>query len=286
MSVCKPGTTIIDALTLCYKAEDDFLEYMREVSESIDFDKFSLYRTKGERHSQYFNVKLYGTKVASLYFDRYGANGKEPYIWFRIDNYVLYDKPLLVETLSLPELLDLPFNNYTHLDLARDYRYNIGNRVRTMMRNPELKTILNGKQIIDRKKTLKNVFRTCGMSLDRDGGKGLVIKQAKAARNKNKGKTLACYDKIEEIKTESHKQYILDFYGNPKRLHRLEVRLNTDDIRSIATKLNIVLNEDIIFDINLLDAIYLHALRSLLRFKKGSKELEWKTLLDCNLRYI
>ena len=285
MSVCKPGTTIIDALTLCYKAEDYFLAYMREVSESIDFDKFSLYRTKGERHSQYFNVKLYGTKVASLYFDRYGANGKEPYIWFRINNYVLYDKPLLVETLSLPELLDLPFNNYTHLDLARDYRYNIGNRVRTMMRNPELKTILNGKQIIDRKKTLKNVFRTCGMSLDRDGGKGLVIKQAKAARNKNKGKTLACYDKIEEIKTESHKQYILDFYGNPKRLHRLEVRLNTDDIRSIATKLNIVLNEDIIFDINLLDAIYLHALRSLLRFKKGSKELEWKTLLDSNLRY-
>ena len=285
MSVCKPGTTIIDALTLCYKAEDDFLAYMRGVSESIDFDKFSLYRTKGERHSQYFNVKLYGTKVASLYFDRYGANGKEPYIWFRINNYVLYDKPLLVETLSLPELLDLPFNNYTHLDLARDYRYNIGNRVRTMMRNPELKTILNGKQIIDRKKTLKNVFRTCGMSLDRDGGKGLVIKQAKAARNKNKGKTLACYDKIEEIKTESHKQYILDFYGNPKRLHRLEVRLNTDDIRSIATKLNIVLNEDIIFDINLLDAIYLHALRSLLRFKKGSKELEWKTLLDSNLRY-
>ena len=285
MSVCKPGTTIIDALTLCYKAEDDFLAYMRGVSESIDFDKFSLYRTKGERHSQYFNVKLYGTKVASLYFDRYGANGKEPYICFRINNYVLYDKPLLVETLSLPELLDLPFNNYTHLDLARDYRYNIGNRVRTMMRNPELKTILNGKQIIDRKKTLKNVFRTCGMSLDRDGGTGLVIKQAKAARNKNKGKTLACYDKIEEIKTESHKQYILDFYGNPKRLHRLEVRLNTDDIRSIATKLNIVLNEDIIFDINLLDAIYLHALRSLLRFKKGSKELEWKTLLDSNLRY-
>ena len=285
MSVCKPGTTVIDALILCYKAEDDFLAYMREVSESIDFDKFSLYRTKGERHSQYFNVKLYGTKVASLYFDRYGANGKEPYIWFRIDNYVLYDKPLLVETLSLPELLDLPFNNYTHLDLARDYRYNIGNRVRTMMRNPELKTILNGKQIIDRKKTLKNVFRACGMSLDRDGGKGLVIKQAKAARNKNKGKTLACYDKIEEIKTESHKQYIIDFYGNPKRLHRFEVRLNNDDVNGIAESLGIVVTEDIIFDIDKLDAIYLQALRSLLRFTHGCKELKWQMLFDCNMKY-
>ena len=220
-----------------------------------------------------------------MYFDRYGANDNEPYIWLRVDNYVLYDRPLLVETLSLPELLDLPFNNYTHLDLARDYRYNIGNRVRTMMRNPELKTILNGKQIIDIKKTLKNVFRACGMSLDRDGGKGLVIKQAKAAQNKNKGKTLACYDKIEEIKTESHKQYIIDFYGNPKRLHRFEVRLNNDDVNGIAEILGIVVTEDIIFDIDKLDAIYLQALHSLLRFTHGRKELKWHMLFDCNLRY-
>ena len=43
---CKLGTTIIDALTICYKAEDDFLAYMRKVSKSIDFDKFSLSRTR------------------------------------------------------------------------------------------------------------------------------------------------------------------------------------------------------------------------------------------------
>ena len=285
MIICKPGTTIIDALTLCYRAEDDFLAYLREVRDRIDFDKYSLYRTRGERHSQYFNVKLYDIEVATMYFDRYGANGTEPYIWFRIDNYVLYNKPLLIETLSLPELLDLPFNNYTHLDLARDHLYNISKRIRTMMRNPILKTILNGKQVTDRKEKLKNVFRTCGMSLDRDGGKDLTIKQAKAARNKNKGKTLACYDKIDEIKTESHKQYILDFYGNPKRLHRLEVRLNNEDIDGIAKSLGIAVTEDIIFDIDKLDAIYLQALHSLLRFTHGRKCLDWQMLFDCNLKY-
>ena len=69
MCVCKPGTTIIDALTICYQAEDDFLAYMRKVSDSVDFDKFSLSRTKGKHHSQHFDVKLYGLGVATMYFD-------------------------------------------------------------------------------------------------------------------------------------------------------------------------------------------------------------------------
>lgn len=282
---CKSGTTIIDALTICYKAEDDFLAYMRKVSKSIDFDKFSLSRTRGKHHSQHFDVKLYGLGVATMYFDRYGANDDEPYIWLRVDNYVLYDRHLLVETLSLPELLDLPFNNFTHLDLARDYLYNIGNRIRIMMRNPELTTIINGKQIKDRNKILNNVTRTCNISLDRDGGKSLTIKQSKAIKNKYDGITLDSYDKVNEIKSKSHKQYILNFYGNPKRLHRLEVRLNNDDIKGIAKSLGITLTEDIIFDINKLDAIYLQALHSLLRFTHGRKRLEWKMLFDCNLKY-
>ena len=282
---CKPGTTIIDALTICYQAEDDFLAYMRKVSGSVDFDKFSLCRTRGKHHSQHFDVKLYGLGVATMYFDRYGASDNEPYIWLRVDNYVLYDKLLLIETLSLTELLDFSFNNYTHLDLARDYLYNIGNRIRILMRNPELTTIINGKQIKDRNKTLNNVTRTCGMSLDRDGGKSLTIKQSKAIRNKYDGITLDSYDKINEIKSKSHKQYILNFYGNPKRLHRLELRLNNNDIKSIAGSLGIIINEDSIFDTTLLDAIYIQALKSLLRFSDGRKKLDWEMLFDCNMKY-
>ncbi|MBR5585827.1 MAG: hypothetical protein IKW36_06265 [Alistipes sp.] len=258
---------------------------MRKVSGSVDFDKFSLCRTRGKHHSQHFDVKLYGLGVATMYFDRYGASDNEPYIWLRVDNYILYDKLLLIETLSLTELLDFSFNNYTHLDLARDYLYNIGNRIRILMRNPELTTIVNGKQIKDRNKILNNVTRICNISLDRDGGKSLTIKQSKAIKNKYDGITLDSYDKVNEIKSKSHKQYILNFYGNPKRLHRLEVRLNNDDIKGIAKSLCITLTEDIIFDINKLDAIYLQALHSLLRFTHGRKKLDWEMLFDCNLRY-
>lgn len=285
MSVCEFETTIIDALTLCYVAGDELLNSLRAVDYKIDFDKFNLYRTMGRSHNEHFDIWLDGVKVATTYFDRYGAGKKESYLWLRIENAVLYNKPLLVEVLSLVEILDLQFNNITYLELAKDFKYNISNKIRAMMRNPELTTIINGKQIKDRNKILNNVTRTCNISLGRDGGKSLTIKQSKAIKNKYDGITLDSYDKVNEIKSKSHKQYILNFYGNPKRLHRLEVRLNNDDIKGIAKSLGITLTEDIIFDINKLDAIYLQALHSLLRFTHGRKRLEWKMLFDCNLKY-
>lgn len=285
MSVCKPGTTIIDSLTLCYKASDDFLSFMRDVCNKTTFDKFYLKRAQGERHSQYFIIKLNGMTVATTYFDRYGAKKEEPYIWLRIENYVLYNKYLLIEVLSLAELLDLRFNNFTYIELAKDLRYNVSTKIRGLMRNPELTTLINGKEVRDRNKILKNITRTCSVSLNRDDEKSLTIKQAKAIKNKRKGITLNAYDKVKEIASKSHKQYILDYYGNPKRLHRLELRLNNGDIRKISKSLKMAITEDIIFDTDKLNSIYMKALRALIRFKKGRKELNWQKLFDCNLRY-
>ena len=239
----------------------------------------------GRRHSEHFDIWLDGVKVATTYFDRYGAGKKENYLWLRIENAVLYNKPLLVEVLSLVELLDLQFNNVTYLELAKDFKYNISNKIRAMMRNPELKTIINDKQIKDRNKILNNVTRNCEVSLNRDGGKSLTIKQAKAVKNKYDGITLDSYDKVREIESHSHKHYILNYYGNPKRLHRLELRLNNPDIKAIAKRLCMVITEDIIFDSNKLDAIYLQALHSMLRFTHGRKKLDWQMLFDCNMKF-
>lgn len=285
MSVCKFGTIVIDALALCYVAGDELLNLLRAVDYKIDFDKFNLYRTMGRSHSEHFDIWLDGVKVATTYFDRYGAGKKESYLWLRIENAVLYNKPLLVEVLSLVELLDLQFNNVTYLELAKDFKYNISNKIRAMMRNPELTTIINDKQIKDRNKILNNVTRTCGVSLNRDGGKSLTIKQAKAVKNKYDGITLDSYDKVREIESHSHKHYILNYYGNPKRLHRLELRLNNPDIKAIAKRLCMVITEDIIFDSNKLDAIYLQALHSMLRFTHGRKKLDWQMLFDCNMKF-
>lgn len=280
------GKTIIDALTLCYTAEGQLLDALRDVDYRIEFDNFILHRTIGRTHHQHFDVVLHGDKIACIYFDRYGTGGDEPYIWLRIENHVLYDSILLAEVLILPQLIDLTFNNLTHLDLARDFKYNICDRIRALMRNPQLKTIINGKHIKNRDDALLGVTRTCKMSLNRDKSKSLTIKQAKAIKNKYNGITLDSYDKFDEIQSKSGKLYILDFYNNPKRLYRLEMRLNNEDIKKISECVGVVITEDIIYDTDRLDALYLYALQSLIRFTDGRRKILWEELFDNNVRYI
>lgn len=281
----KIGTTIIDALTLCYCAEGKVLNMLKRTDNNVFIDTFLLKRTKGQAHNHHFDIHLRKKKVASLYFDWYGASNADNYIWLRVENEVLYNEMLLIETLSISELLDLTFNNVTHLDLARDFKYNISDRIRQLMRNPQLRTIINRKQIINRDEALDGVLRNCKMSLNRDLPKSLTIKQAKAKKNKYDGMVLDCYNKMDEITSKSYKQYILDYYGNPNKLHRLEVRLNNQDLKKIASSLRVDIAEDVIFNQDTLDVIYLKALQSLLRFTAGRKKLGWQMLFDCNLRY-
>jgi hypothetical protein len=281
----KIGTTIIDALTLCYCAEGKVLNMLKRTDNNVFIDTFLLKRTKGQAHNHHFDIHLRKKKVASLYFDRYGASNADNYIWLRVENEVLYNEMSLIETLSISGLLDLTFNNITHLDLARDYKYNVCDKIRQLMRSPQLKTILNGKQIKNRDEALDGVLRNCKMSLNRDLPKSLTIKQAKAKKNKYDGMVLDCYNKMDEITSKSHKQYILDYYGNPNKLHRLEVRLNNQDLKKISASLLTTISEESVFNQDTLDVIYLKALHSLLRFTAGRKKLDWQMLFDCNLRY-
>lgn len=279
------GTTVIDVLTLCYIAEGQLLNTLRGVSHRIDIEAFTLHRILARAFHQYFDVVLRGRKVASIYFDRRETEETELYLWMRFENFVLYDEALLVEVLSLKKLLKLTFNNISHLDLARDFRYNVSERIRVLMRNPNLKTIINGKQIRNRDEALKGVTRICRMSLSRDKTKSLTIKQAKAIKNKYDGITLDSYDKMDEITNKSEKHYILDYYGNPKRLHRLELRLNNQDIRRISETTGVAITDEIIFDKECLDMLFLQALQSVIRFTDGRKKLDWQWLFNCNLRY-
>ena len=96
---------------------------------------------------------------------------------------------------------------------------------------------------------------------------------------------LGAYNKLNEITHKSKKNYILKFYNYPQRLHRLEVRLNNDDIRKIAKRRKIAITEDIIFNIDALDILYIEALQSLIRFTKGRQKLSWDMLFECNVKY-
>ena len=153
-----------------------------------------------------------------------------------------------------------------------------------MMRREDLAVIINGKEVRDRNMMLKDIFRTCGMSLAKDGTKGLTIKQAKAAKNKHFGITLDCYDKAEEIKNASGKQYISDFYGKRKRLHRLEVRMNCEQIKRACSRTGVAYDLHLLETPESLDALFIYTLQSVLRFRQGRKVLQWEDLFKCGVR--
>ena len=93
-------------------------------------------------------------------------------------------------------------------------------------------------------------------------------------------------DKMDEITNKSEKQYIVEYYNNPKRLYRLELRLNNTDIKKIANSIGIIVTGSVVFEKECLDKLYIQALQSIIRFTKGRKKLDWDELFRCNGRYI
>lgn len=287
MAVCSIETTIIDCLVICFLATPVLLESFRRIRTYRRYDNFFLFRGEGRFHRHYFTVQNeYGKELGNLYFDRYASAGEEIYVWVKVENSVLYDRFLLDMMKRLPELLGLEFHGITSLDLARDFSYDIASRIRSLMRREDLAVIINGKEVRDRHKTLKGIVRSCGMSLAKDGKKGLTIKQAKAAKNKHRGITLDCYDKAEEIENASGKQYISDFYGDRKRLHRLELRMNCEQIKRAFDSTWLTPSLEYLENQKALDYLFIYALKSVLRFRYGRKVIPWEDLFKVRCQAI
>ena len=286
MAACNLETTIIDCLVICFLATPGLLVSLREIRKHYRIDDFFLMRAEGRFHRHFFNIQnKYGKELGNLYFDRYASAGNELYLWVKVENSVLYDGsfPEMINRLS--GLLGLEFHGITSLDLARDFNYDIASRIRSLMRREDLAVIINGKEVRDRNTMLKGIVRSCGMSLAKDGKKGLTIKQAKAAKNNHRGITLDCYDKSAEI-NNSGKRYIRDFYGNRKRLHRLELRMNCEQIKRAFDSTWLTPCLEYLENPKALDYLFIYALKSVLRFRKGRTVLQWEDLFKMRCQVI
>ena len=222
-------------------------------------------------------------EVGIFKFGRYGA-GASNYCYLKINNHVLYQPDLLKTALTFPDLVGLAFNNFTAIDIAIDYSKSISAIIKRMLRNKTVDTILNGKRVLGRKINLPGISIDYSTSLDRLRSPTITIRQVKAIKNKSKGTTVQSYDKRAEIETSSGKQYILDFYGQPRYLYRLEVRLNYQEIRDYCETRHITQDIKLIFDPAFLSAIYDYHLSAVLRFTKHRKKLQWPEIIKCNGR--
>lgn len=276
------GKTVIDELRLCYKADSYLLEDLRniEIGGKVEFGTFYLQRVDCRYFKVGFNVYTDGELSASLKFDRYGDSEDSEFAFFRMENRVLYDIAKFKKVLDIPDYLGMILNNITALDLAKDFQKNICNIIRRTYKDKDTTTIINGKAIKDRQHIIPNMSVIYASSLDRLKNPSLYIKQAKAIHDKTKGITVCAYDKVAEIQNASEKQYVLDFYGNPKRLHRLEVHLNSSEVREFCNNRRIVQTTDLLFNQDFLTEMYLYHLSAVLRFTKGRNKVSWEDIFN------
>ena len=178
----------------------------------------------------------------------------------------------------------MTINNFTALDVAVDTPVNVPSLIKKMMRDKNITTILNGKAIKDRKAILPELFFEYSSSLDRLRNPTITIKQKKAISNKNEGITVQAYDKRAEVLNHSGKQYVLDFYDNPKRLYRLEVRLRYRELSDYLRLIKSPAMTEQLFSQQFLINIFIYHLASVIRFTKGRRRITWRELLEGNGR--
>lgn len=277
----------IDELKICYTADPENLKELMsaDLGSHIDLFGFRFYRIISDRFRYYYDVWQGDRQVAQLKFGLYtDLTSTKYFIYYKINNQVLYEPDRLNIILELPECFGCVFNNYTAIDLAIDSCVNFTSLIKRMIRNKTLTTIINGKAIKDRKQVLQNVVFQYTTSLDRLKQSAITIKQKKAISNKKHGIVVQAYDKKAEIEQNSDKRYILDYYGQPKRLYRLEVRLHYQEIKDYFCKVKCEpIYETMTNQVLLRDMFYYH-LSAVLRFTKSRKKLDWPTIIKCSGR--
>lgn len=275
----------IDELKICYTAETEYLNGLMsiEIGSYLEIHGYRFHRIVSDRFRYYYEVWDDDEQVAQLKFGLYtDLSETKHFVYVKVSNHVLYKPEQLKRTLELPDKMGFVFNNYTAIDLAIDSNVNFTSLIKRMIRNKAIITIINGKAVKDRKQVLQGVSFQYSTSLDRLKHASVTIKQKKAISNKKNGIVVQAYDKKAEVEQNSDKRYILDFYGQPKRLYRLEVRLHYQELKDYFSKANIVPEIETMSNQELLHDMFFYHLAAVLRFTQKRKKLDWPTLINSN----
>ena len=291
----------IDALTICYEVKHPY-HYNQlcslDMGERYDFNsidddsicEFRLYRTEGRYFDNVYVIRLWnGTRDIEWGYLKFNLARSDEQsnthtsglrkAWVSLNNETLYTDDFHYLT-YIEQRLGLEFHNVTSLDLALDTPFSVSPLVKAYAHNKDVTTILNGKRITDRDEDRPELTYTTSGSLNKQGKYLTVnIKQRNAIKDKSKGITVLTYDKVAEISNASDKQYILEHYGNPKRLYRTEVHLNGEDIKNYVTSKDIDYTPLLLFDEATLEGMFFHFLGSVIRFHSRKNDTSWGHLL-------
>ena len=282
-------TPTIDKLKICYKvAENSYLNILRDnPTEEFEHPDWGyrlrlvqgthfnyiyeiVYLDYKDNTFEEFTEQVFGTLEWGLKSDTEEA--MQSFVWLHVNNKQFYLKhdyqhSRLVNLEYIEDTLGLVFNNITHLDIAIDSSCNFPKKLIQLIRNIDYNLIVNGTKIADRKQLIEDILYIGVGNRERIKEYGVLVAQ------RNKNITLNAYNKKREIESKSHKQYILDNNGNPKKLYRLEVRINSDVLKDFFTRSRIEYSPRIFLDSANLLYLFMVFLNRVIRFqdKNGRK---------------
>ena len=290
--VCKRKIQI-DALTACYEMRSPYLyEELSnlEYGERYDVCEFWVVRTKARYFNYAFTIWLNDGEsdiaFGTLKYDIAGGNetsNKFPNgmrkVWISLDNAALYGDDIH-NIFYIEQMLGLGFHNTTSLDLCLDTPFCIANQIKTYIHNSDVTTILNGKRIKDRDADRPEISYVYSGSLNNQNKYLTVnVKQKDAIKDKTKGVTVTVYDKKTEVANSSGKQYVLDYYGNPKTLYRTEVHLNNEDVNAYIKRTGTDNSPLLYVNDVVIEVMFFYFLCSVIRFQSKSTDVSWRHIL-------
>ncbi|RHI29777.1 hypothetical protein DW169_17595 [Bacteroides intestinalis] len=285
----------IDKLKICYKVQEgSFINILRKTPDAqLDYEVgFSLERIEGTHYNYIYEIRYtdyednsctylaeqtLGTISFGLRSDKDEA--LKDYVWLHIDNkqlYLKYDGITSNRTIHIDYITDylkLEYNNVTNLDLAIDSPTNYPKKLIALLRNENYVPIINGDKVMDREALIEEVLYLGVGNLKRIKEYNILISQKKAIKNKSMGMSLMIYNKNREIENRSGKEYIRELYGKPKRLYRIEVRVNSDALKGLFQKEQIPFSVKLLWDKDFLFYLFLTFGERIIRFQsvKGRK---------------
>lgn len=257
------GKIVIDKLKLCYKRDNDsrFWQMMAEQPEHIQVGDFDLVRRQADgTYESIYGIAYAQHEFGTLLFDRFSDKEKK-YCWVSIRNQVFYSNTMRIDILD--EFQDAVgfegINNITQLELACDLPFNPVPRIKKLLKREDVAVVRCGTKIEDKKQVIDGLF-----FLHPTNGLKELAPTLYFSDN-DKRKSFVVYDKNKEIQW-SNKTYIAEYYGKPKHLYRMEIRLTSDELFRYFKKNDITPSVDLLVDQSFLKTMYDEFLFRLLHF--------------------
>ncbi len=264
------GKIVVDKLKLCYKRDNEsrFWQMMAEQPDHLNIGDFDLVKAQADgTYEGIYGVAFAQHEFGTLLFDRFSDKEKK-YCWLSIRNQVFYSNMMSIAMLNdLQDAMGLEsINNITQLDLACDLSFNPVPKIKKLLKHEDVSVVRCGTKIDNKKQVIDGLFFLHPTNGLKELAPTLYFSDS------DKRKSFVVYDKKKEIQ-RSNKAYIADYYGNPRRLYRLEIRLTSDELFRFFKKNDISPSVDLLIDQSFLKSMYDEFLFRLLHFSYKRKSI-------------